>query len=827
MTKARRAKDGWDGKGGSTFLRDHGLPRAVVGLAIGLALITAVAMPVFGSKVAFGETRVLAEFPWFLPVAQAFVIVSGLSIAFLSAGRYLAVGGRWVLWMGAVFLANAVLSSFYLLSWPGLVGSEGLIARSSNTASWLFGVTFSSLALLVPVLALPAPEQRRSAQGVRVTYLAAAAAAASIGLLSVSFEDALPLMATGGSFTTLNLVWVVTLSILMGAGAVLAYRRYQRDPEAVSGYLALFLVLMAFGLLYSIMGGKRYDAWWFAARGLYDLAYLVMLFGLLQEGYALFGRERERAEEREQLLRDVEYARRRFQAVVEHSPVGICVWRGRDLRYEMVNPAYQAFAPGKKLLDRTMAETWPETIDQHGPLIKRVMETGEPYHSQDDPVRMRSSPSGPLEDRYFSASYVPMPPDSRGRRAVLHMAVETTEQVRVRQRVEELAALAAGNLAQLEATFASIVEGVVVYGPGAEILRINRTASEFLGFSREVANLPQKERLRKYRLETPDGEQMSPEETPASRALRGETLQGFLMVARHADGRTYWLSTSTAPIRDEAGEIAGAVATLSDVTRQRELQRELERLLAAEQEARGLAERAVRARDDLISIAAHELKTPVTSLRGFSQLLTRQIEKDGRRLDGAKVLKAVQHIEEQSKRLTKLTEQLLDLSRLETGKLVLNREDAELGAVVANLVAGLQQSHRDRRVGVRRGNEVPVCADVLRLEQVLSNLIDNAVKFSPPESPIEVEVGQEPEGWARVSVRDYGIGIPEGKREQIFDRFFQAHTERHYSGMGIGLSVSRQIVEMHGGTISVEEPEGGGSRFVVRLPAGQCAGTGT
>jgi two-component system, OmpR family, phosphate regulon sensor histidine kinase PhoR len=802
--------------------REDRLSRVIVGLAVGLTIVTVVAMPLFGSRFAFGETQVLAELLWFLPVAQSFVVLSALAIAFLISGRYLALGGRWVLWTGAVFLANAVLSTFYLLSWPGLLGDRGLIAGLSNTASWLFLMTFSSLALLVPILRFPTPETGRSGHGVRVTYAAVAGAAALIGLLSVTFEEALPLVVVNGSFTALNLTWVTALSALLAVGAVLAYRSYRRDRDTVSGYLALFLVLMAFGLLYSVMGGKRYDIWWYGARGLYDLAYVLMLFGLLQEAYVLFGREQQRAEERERLLFQVEHARRRFEAVVEHAPIGICVWRGRELRYELLNPAYQAFAPGKRLLGRTVAETWPETVDQHGPLIQRVMETGEPHHSQDEPLKIRRSPGGPLEDVYFTASYVPLPPDSRGRRGVLHMAVETTEPVRARQRVEELAVLAAANLAQLEATFSSIADGVVVYGPKAEIVRMNRTAEEILGLSREEIALPQAERLLIARVETPDGKTLPAGETPTSRALRGETVRGFPMVVHPPGGQPRWLNCSTAPIRAGSGEILGAIATFSDVTGQKELQKELERLLAAEQEARDMAERAVRARDELISIAAHELKTPVTSLQGFSQLLMRHAERDGE-IDPERVLRSLRHIDSQSKRLTRLTEQLLSLSRLETGMLALSREEAELSEIVVEVVASLRPSYPERTIELRRAEEVRLCIDVIRLEQVVANLIDNAIKFSPPDSPVEVEVGPEGQGWAAISVRDHGPGIPEGKREKLFQRFYQAHTERHYGGMGIGLSISQQIADLHGGTIDLEQPEGGGSRFVVRLPIVSCA----
>ena len=104
------------------------------------------------------------------------------------------------------------------------------------------------------------------------------------------------------------------------------------------------------------------------------------------------------------------------------------------------------------------------------------------------------------------------------------------------------------------------------------------------------------------------------------------------------------------------------------------------------------------------------------------------------------------------------------------------------------------------------------------MEQVLVNLIDNAIKFSPPDSRVEVNVDGSEEGWVQIAVRDRGIGVPANQRERIFEGFYQAQPELHRGGMGIGLFVSREIVEMHGGSITVEQPEDGGSRFVIRLP---------
>lgn len=260
-------------------------------------------------------------------------------------------------------------------------------------------------------------------------------------------------------------------------------------------------------------------------------------------------------------------------------------------------------------------------------------------------------------------------------------------------------------------------------------------------------------------------------------------------------------------------------ALRAEIVERKKAQAERESLLAAEQKARNQAEAAVRIREEFISVAAHELKTPVVSLWGYAQLVQRQFEKTGV-VNPERVLTAMAAILRQSKKLSKLTEQLLDVSRMEAGKLVLVPEEANLVALVEGIVATMRLSHPDRAIEFRNGPDISAVVDPLRLEQVITNLIDNAVKFSPPQSSVEVNIDDGEAGWVRIEVRDHGVGVPEASRTRIFERFYQAEVQLHYGGMGIGLYVSRQITEMHGGSLAVEQPADGGSRFVIRLPLG-------
>jgi excisionase family DNA binding protein len=242
-------------------------------------------------------------------------------------------------------------------------------------------------------------------------------------------------------------------------------------------------------------------------------------------------------------------------------------------------------------------------------------------------------------------------------------------------------------------------------------------------------------------------------------------------------------------------------------------------LLVAQATARETAEAALRLRDEFLSIAAHELKTPLTSLYGHAQLALRRFERQGS-LEPEHVVGALQTIAGQSRRLTRLLGQLLDVTRLENGRLMLDRQPTDLCALVEGAVAAASARSDRHVITLEAPAALEASVDPLRLEQVLTNLLENAIKFSPDGTPVEVALvplgGDMPA--VELTVRDHGIGIPIEMREHLFERFHRAHANGHRSGMGVGLYVSRQIVELHRGEIRVEFPPDGGTRFVVRLP---------
>jgi signal transduction histidine kinase len=224
------------------------------------------------------------------------------------------------------------------------------------------------------------------------------------------------------------------------------------------------------------------------------------------------------------------------------------------------------------------------------------------------------------------------------------------------------------------------------------------------------------------------------------------------------------------------------------------------------------ANEAVALRDEFLSIASHELNTPLTPLKMQIDSLRRgrfSPEREGEKLDSAA---------RQVTRLIKLVSELLDVSRIRTGRLHLEPEPFDMAALVDEVVARMADEAERSGVSfaVRVERPCPGTWDRMRLDQVVTNLLTNAVKYGNGK-PVEVDLSKTASG-VRLAVSDHGIGIAPEHQQRIFERFERATSTRHYGGFGLGLWITRQIVESSGGTITVDSAPGRGSTFVVCLP---------
>lgn len=228
------------------------------------------------------------------------------------------------------------------------------------------------------------------------------------------------------------------------------------------------------------------------------------------------------------------------------------------------------------------------------------------------------------------------------------------------------------------------------------------------------------------------------------------------------------------------------------------------------------AEEAVAVRDEFLAVAAHELKTPVTSLRGFAQSTLRHLDRGVVDLD--RVRAAFRTIDQQSLRLSRLVEQLLDVSRLEMGHLTLEYADADIARIAMLAIERAAATATTHQITYTGPTSVPATVDPVHIEQVVSHLLYNAIKFSPDGGHLDLAVDVPSADTVTIAVRDHGVGVPMERRSHLFQPYAGAHNDSYRSGIGMGLYVASQVVALHGGGIQAEFPDDGGTRFVVTLP---------
>jgi PAS domain S-box-containing protein len=341
---------------------------------------------------------------------------------------------------------------------------------------------------------------------------------------------------------------------------------------------------------------------------------------------------------------------------------------------------------------------------------------------------------------------------------------------------------------------------VKVWNPAAERL-FGWTESELLGRSYPLVPAEKQEEFRGY-LET---------------VLRGQSFTDVETQRRTRDGSVVDVQLSVAPVHDAAGRVRLIFAILTDISGRKQAEQERERLLAREQTARAEAEAANRTKDKFLATLSHELRTPLNALLLWARVL-REGAADPETFD-----RAIDSIDRNARLQAQLIEDLLDVSRIVSGKLHLDIRPVELSSVIQAVVDAMRDQAEQKGVRVEVALDpsvTPVSGDSARLQQVVWNLLSNAVKFTPSGGRIRVALTRLP-GEAQISVSDTGKGIPEHLLPHIFEPFRQADssTTRSHGGLGLGLAIVRQLVELHGGTITAESAgEERGATFVVTLP---------
>lgn len=322
------------------------------------------------------------------------------------------------------------------------------------------------------------------------------------------------------------------------------------------------------------------------------------------------------------------------------------------------------------------------------------------------------------------------------------------------------------------------------------------------------------------------------------RLKRGLRVEHYETERMHKDGKIIQVSLTASPVMNDAGEIIGASAIARDITGRKQAEREREELLASEQiarreaqqatnlsaelllreqAARAQAEEASRMKDEFLATVSHELRTPLNAILGWAGILAKHPN------DRRTAAQAIETIERNAKAQTQLIEDLLDVSRIITGRMRLDVQAVELAFVIQAAVEAIRPAADAKEISLRLAldtQSVSVAGDPGRLQQIVWNLLSNAVKFTPKGGSVQVRL-ERVNSYIEITVSDTGAGISQEFMPYVFDRFRQADSSynRVHAGLGLGLAIARQLVELHGGTIEAQSAgEGYGTSFTVKLP---------
>jgi PAS domain S-box-containing protein len=312
-------------------------------------------------------------------------------------------------------------------------------------------------------------------------------------------------------------------------------------------------------------------------------------------------------------------------------------------------------------------------------------------------------------------------------------------------------------------------------------------------------------------------ERQSEEDQILERLHRGERIDHFETERITKDGRRVTISLTVSPVLDESGAIIGVSKIARDITERQAAAAERERLLEAERVARAEAERASRVKDDFVAMVSHELRTPLNAILSWTQLMMRD------RQDPAILDRGLNVVARTTRVQAQLISDLLDISRIVAGKLQLEVQNVDVESIVRDAVETLRQDADAKDIELRTTLEAtgPVSGDPGRIQQVVWNLLANAIKFTPQHGHVAVTL-RGADNQVEIAIADDGVGIRPDFLPHVFDRFHQADRSitRRYGGLGLGLAIVKHLVEAHGGSVRADsDGEGLGATFTIVLPS--------
>lgn len=481
--------------------------------------------------------------------------------------------------------------------------------------------------------------------------------------------------------------------------------------------------------------------------------------------------------ELERARQEVEKSRETLFNMVRQAPVGICIIKGEDLLVEVVNDAYLELV-GRKREEMDGKQIWdavPEAAETYRPVLKNVIETGIPFHAKEHELILFRN--GINERVFIDFVYEPIADIERNITSIMVIAIDVTEKVLALRSIEE-----AEERARLAIDAAEI--GTFDFNILTNDVTGSDRFNQIFGYdSKEIRdNL-----VSRFHPDDLDGRQI---------ALREAFKTGKLLYEARiilADGSVRWVKVQGS-VHYTKSEPVRIVGTVLDITEFKQLQQQ---------------------KDDFISVASHELKTPMTTVQASMQLLDRLMKGNP---DPQRISQFIDRINANLKKMNQLVEGLLNVSKITAGQLHLNCTTFNLADMINDCCEHIRIQD-EYELELKGDLDTKVFADRYKIDQVLTNFVNNAVKYAPDSRVIKVKITRV-DDFVKVAVQDFGPGIPESKIPHLFERYYRAdHNGYQYSGLGLGLFISADIVKRHKGQIGVDSIQGAGSSFWFTLPS--------
>ncbi|MDT0686028.1 PAS domain S-box protein [Autumnicola psychrophila] len=485
---------------------------------------------------------------------------------------------------------------------------------------------------------------------------------------------------------------------------------------------------------------------------------------------------------KEQLIKEKEH---RIRSVIEEADVATALYTGREMKIEIANDAMiELWGKDHSVVGKTLREALPELEGQpfHG-LLQGVYETGETYWGKEDPADLLID--NKLQTGFFNFTYKALR-DERGEiYGILNMAMDVTETVKSREllkesesRFKQLADLMPEKVANTDA------HGNFIYFNQGWLDYTGFTGEELIGkgWTNFIHPNEKEEYLKSWRNSLDSG-------------------KDFEMEFRYLNkkNRYKWHLSRAEAIKDESGNIQMWICTATEIQK-----------IKLEE----------KRKEDFLKMVSHELKTPITSIKGYVQLLLSLLKKEKEEeISGKPYEMYLERVDHQINRLTRLISEMLDLSRIEKNKLDLQKETFNLNNLIIETVQDINYTNTGHNIHITEDYNCNVYGDKDRIGQVLINLVTNAVKYSPFNPEIEVKINKVRDNKVSVSVTDFGIGIRKENQKKIFKRFYRVdgNNEETYSGFGIGLYLANEIIQRHSGSLKVKSEMDEGSVFTFTL----------